>query len=131
MMMMMAPAAKGTPAFSRTDRVRKALMREIADIIKTDLKDHRLDDQVISVTDVELSKDISIAKVYISILADEALQTDLMTILMSYTGKIRKAVGQRIQLRHTPEIHLFLDHSLERGMKLQQLLDKLSKGEVV
>ena len=130
-MMMMMASSNATPAFSRSDRVRKALMREIADIIKTDLKDHRLDDQVISVTDVELSKDISIAKVYISILAEESVQADLMTILMSYTGKIRKAVGHRVQLRHTPEIQLFLDHSLERGMKLQQLLDKISKGEAI
>lgn len=129
MMMMMAPA-NSSPSFSRSDRVRKALMREIADIIKTDLKDYRLEDQVISVTDVELSKDMSIAKVYISILSEEAVQADLMTILLGYTGKIRKAVGQRVQLRHTPEIQLFLDHSLERGMKLQQLLDKITKGEV-
>jgi ribosome-binding factor A len=130
MMMVLGGGQPAASSFSRSDRVRKAIMREVADIIKTEVKDYRLEDQVISVTDVELTKDLSVAKVYISIFsADEAQQTELMNVLLGYTGKIRKAIGQRIQLRHTPEIQLFLDHSLERGVKLQQLLDKIAKGE--
>jgi ribosome-binding factor A len=126
----MMPAGNNRQTFTRADRVRKALMREIADIIATEIKDPRLDNQVISITDVEVSTDLSVAKVYISILADEAQQTELMTLLLGYKGKIRKAVGQRIQLRHTPELSLHLDTSLERGTHLSLLLEKIARGEL-
>jgi ribosome-binding factor A len=117
--------------FSRVDRVRKAIMRELGDILKMEIQDPRLDDIVISVTDVELTPDLTVAKAYLSIyLDDEEERNEVMTILMGHQSRIRKAIGQRIRLRHTPEIHLKFDNSLERGVRISMLLDKISKGEV-
>jgi ribosome-binding factor A len=79
---------------------------------------------------VELSSDLRHAKLFISILADEDRQNEMMTILLDSIPKIRKHVGQRIQLRHTPEIELELDRSLERGARVSQLLDRIARGEV-
>jgi ribosome-binding factor A len=117
--------------FTRADRVRKAIMRELGDILKNELQDPRLDDIVISVMDVDLTPDLTVAKAFISIyLDDEDERNQVMTILMGHQAKVRKAIGQRIRLRHTPEIHFKFDDSLERGVRISMLLDKISKGEV-
>jgi ribosome-binding factor A len=121
------PSEKTNP---RLERVRKAIMRELASLIANDLKDPRLDHQVISITDVEVTNDLSHAKVFISILGDEEERNQLMTLLLDYKGKLRKGLSQTLQLRHTPELHLHLDDSLERGLRMSQLLDKIAKGEL-
>jgi ribosome-binding factor A len=116
--------------FSRQDKVRKALMREVSAIMSTEIREPALQDQVVSVTDVELSADMRHAKVFISIMADEAKQAELLELLQAHQPLIRQQVGQRIRLRHTPEIHMFLDDSLERGSRISQLLDQISRGEL-
>ena len=118
-------------SYSRTDRVRKALMREMGDILRNGLKDPRLTDTVISVTDVEVSGDLRHAKVFVSILTDDDdYKVELMTLLMSYEVKIRKEVAQRIKLRYVPEIKLKLDESLERGTHMTSLLNRIERGEL-
>lgn len=114
---------------NRSDKVRKALQREIASIINNDIKDPRFEDQVISVTDVEISGDFRHAKVFVSILADDEERNELMTLLLTYSNRIRKLVGERVRLRYTPEIHLKLDESLERGTRVSVLLDQIARGE--
>lgn len=116
--------------FSRADRVRKALMKEIADILRTEVKDPTLANEVISVTDVELSGDLGHAKVYLSIFGEVEHQQAIMEKVTGWTPRIRSAVGKRIRLHHTPEIIFFLDNSLERGTHVTELLNKISRGEV-
>jgi ribosome-binding factor A len=125
-----APFMTSRQTFSRNDRVRKALMKEMADILMTEIKDPRFDHQVISVTDIDLSGDLSHAKIFFSILADEDTRTELMTLILEYKPRIRKAIGQRIRLRHTPDIDLRLDDSLERGTRITALLNKIERGEL-
>jgi ribosome-binding factor A len=123
--------ASSSSSYSRTDRVRKALMREMGDILRNGLKDPRLTDTVISVTDVEVSGDLRHAKVFVSILTDDDdYKVELMTLLMSYEVKIRKEVAQRIKLRYVPEIKLKLDESLERGTHMTNLLNRIERGEL-
>ncbi len=116
--------------FSRTDRVRKAIIREFSDILTHDVKDPKLVNQLISVTDVEVSGDMRHAKVFVSIMGEESLQNEIMDVLKENTPKIRSAIGQRIRLRYTPEIDVRLDNSLERGSRVTQLLNQISRGEV-
>lgn len=116
--------------FSRTDRVRKAIIREFSEILTHDVKDPRLVNQLISVTDVEVSGDMRHAKVFVSIMGEESLQNEIMEVLKENTPKIRSAIGQRIRLRYTPEIDVRLDNSLERGSRVTQLLNQISRGEV-
>lgn len=116
--------------FSRTDRVRKALMREISEIIRRQIKDPRLAEEVISVTDVDVSKDFRHAKVYVSIFGTPEVQQELMNILAEWAPQVRTEVGKRVRLHHTPEILFYLDNSLERGSRVTQLLDQISRGEV-
>ncbi|XVJ51533.1 MAG: 30S ribosome-binding factor RbfA [Vampirovibrio sp.] len=117
--------------FSRVDRVRKAIQRELGDILRTEIKDPRLEDLVISITEVDLTPDLSVAKVYFSIfLDDNDERQEVMTILISHQAKARKALGQRIRLRHTPELLFKFDDSLERGVRMSQLLDQIARGEL-
>ncbi len=116
--------------FSRSDRVRKALMREVSDIIRREVKDPRLANEVISITDVEVSGDLRHAKLFVSIFGSEDVQSEIMEILKEWTPQVRSEVGKRIRLHHTPEIQFYLDNSLERGSRVTQLLDQISRGEV-
>lgn len=116
--------------FSRADRVRKAVIREFSDILANEIKEPRLVNQLISVTDVEVSNDLRHAKVFVSVMGEEAKQKEIMAILKESEPKFRQAIGQRIRLRYTPEIDIRLDDSLERGTRVTQLLNQISRGEV-
>ena len=110
----------------RNERVRKTLMKEIADVIRKDLRDPRISG-VISITDVEVSHDNSFAKVYFSVFAtDDAAKQKTIEALEANVSKIRYEVGKRIRLRLTPELRFIPDDSIERGTKVMDLIDKLS-----
>lgn len=114
----------------RNERVRKTLMKEIADIIQKDIKDSRISG-IISITDIELAHDNSFAKVYFSVFTkDEEKKQKTIEALEENVSKIRYEVGKRIRLRLTPELRFIPDDSLERGTKVMDLIDKISKGEI-
>ncbi len=116
--------------FSRADRIRKALIREISDVIATVVKDPLMADKIISVTDVDLSRDFSHAKVYISILGSTEAQNDVMALIEEFTPKIQSEVGRRLKLRYTTRLVFRMDDSLERGTRVNELLKKIADGEV-
>lgn len=114
----------------RNERVRKTLMKEIADIIQKDIKDPRISG-VISITDIELAHDNFFAKVYFSVFTtNEETKQQTIDALEDNVSKIRYEVGKRIRLRLTPELRFIPDDSLERGTKVMDLIDKISKGEL-
>ena len=113
----------------RNERVRKTLMKEIADIIQKDIRDPRIAG-VISITDIDISHDNSFAKVYFSVFAPEDAKQKTIEALEENVPRIRYEVGKRIRLRLTPELRFIPDDSLERGTKVMDLIDKISRGEV-
>ena len=113
----------------RNERVRKTLMKEIADIIQKELKDSRIHG-VVSITDIEMSHDNSYAKVYYSVFAPDKEKELTIKAISENTPKIRFEVGKRIRLRLTPELRFIPDDSLERGSNVTQLINKISKGEI-
>jgi len=115
--------------FSRGERIRKALIKEISDIIQRQVKDPRISG-IVSVTDVDLSADYGYAKVYISIYGTDEQKENTMEAIEDSTPYIRKEVGRRIRLRHVPELEFRKDDSLERGSRITSLIDKISKGEI-
>ena len=111
----------------RNERVRKELMRDISDILR---KEVRGLEGVVSVVDVEVSHDNSYAKVIYSVLGSpEQVEKD-KEIIERNTGKVRYEVGKRIRLRVTPEIKFVFSDGLEKGSKVLDLIDKISKGEI-
>lgn len=112
----------------RIDRLREQMKAEISDILRREMKDPRLG--FVSVTDVEMSQDLRHAKVYVSILGDEAAKRETIAALQGAVGFVRTEIGRRIRLRHTPEIVFKLDESIERGARIFELLEQI-KGEAV
>ena len=113
----------------RNERVRKTLMKEIADIIQRELKDSRIHG-VVSITDIEMAHDNSFAKVYYSVLASDSEKENTIKAITDNTSKIRYEVGKRIRLRLTPELRFIPDDSLERGAHVTDLINKISRGEI-
>lgn len=113
----------------RNERVRKTLMKEISDILLREIKDPRISG-VVSITDVEISSDNSSAKVFFSVYGDEKKKADIKAALEANTSRIRHEVGKRIRLRHTPTLNFIEDESLERGVRINKLIDKISRGEI-
>ena len=114
----------------RNERVRKTLIKEIADIVQKEIRDPRIKG-MISITDVEVSHDNSFAKVFFSVLAgNEEDKEKTAEALIDNTPKIRYEIGKRIRLRLTPELKFYPDESLERGTKITDLINKISRGEI-
>jgi ribosome-binding factor A len=114
---------------SRADKVRKALIREVSDLLQKNIKDPRISG-LVSVTDIDLSNDCRYAKVFVSVYGSEEERQKTMQALESSTGYIRSEIGKRISMRFTPEIKFKIDDSLERGARVTDLLNKISQGEL-
>ena len=113
----------------RNERVRKALMREISDIIFREIKDPQICGMV-SITDVDVSSDNSAARVFYSVFGDDAVKEKTSKALERHVGQIRYEVGKRIRLRKTPTLLFILDDSMERGAKMMELINKIERGEI-
>ena len=116
------------PAF-RNEKIRKTLMKEISDIIQKKLNDSRIGG-VVSIIDLEVAHDNSYAKVYYSVFAPDDVKQKAVEAIEEDAPKIRYEVGRRIRLRLTPELKFILNDSLERGARVTDLINKISKGEI-
>lgn len=110
----------------RNERVRKTLMKEIADILQKDIRTPAM----VSILDVEISHDNSFAKIFYSVFGSEEQKKKTIEIVEQHVSKIRYEVGKRIRLRLTPELRFVYDDSIERGTKVTELINKISRGEI-
>ncbi|MGL4773606.1 MAG: 30S ribosome-binding factor RbfA [Clostridium sp.] len=108
----------------RGGRINEEVKREISNLIQNEIKDPRLS-AMISVTAVKVTKDLAYAKVYVSIFTmnEEEKQNNLQA-LKSASSFIRREIGQRVKLRHCPQIIFELDDSIDYGMRIEELLVK-------
>lgn len=113
----------------RPERVAHLMRREIADILSNRLRDPRVGNWV-SVTDVEVTGDLSFARVYVSVL-DADNRDRIMKALDKAAGFVRRELAPRLGLREVPEIRFALDRSLETGARVEDLLRKLHSGEAI
>lgn len=111
----------------RVGRVGEQIKKELSLILQTELKDPRIG--FITVTGVEMTSDLSQAKVYLSVLGKDVEKEDTLKALAKGSGFIRSELGRRIRFRHTPELIFKFDHSIEYGSHIEGLLQKLNNGE--
>lgn len=104
----------------RADRVAEAIKAEVSDIIRNGIKDPRIG--FVTVVDVEVSRDLQHARVYVSVLGDERAQKATLEGLQSARGFIRGEIGHRIRLRLVPEVDFRVDSSIARGARIASLL---------
>lgn len=109
--------------FSRTRRVEAQIQRELAQLIQFELKDPRVG--LVTVSGVEVSKDLAYAKVYVTALGDEAHSVDdMLAALKHAAGFLRHELGKRLTTRVTPQLNFVYDASVERGAHLSALIDE-------
>lgn len=108
----------------RATRVGEQMKKELGDILGRKLKDPRIG--FLTVTDVEVSGDLQIAKVYISVLGDEKKREETLKGLAKAKGYIRSEIGNRIRLRKTPELHFEFDESVDYGNRIESLIAELN-----
>lgn len=101
----------------RTGRVSEDIKREIVALIR-ELKDPRVRDKILTVVRVEVSSDLSYAKVYVSSMNGIDDAKEAVKGLISATGLIRREVGNKLHLRKTPELKFIADDSVEHGMEI-------------
>ena len=108
----------------RTRRVAELIRRALADIIRDRLPDRGLG--LLSITATEVTRDLSRATVFISLLGEEEDQERATKILNEESSVLRYELSRTLNLRHTPEIKFRYDVSIERGARLSRLIDDLS-----
>lgn len=111
----------------RGGRINEEVRREVSNIIQNEIKDPRMT-AMVSVTSVKVTKDLRYAKVYVSIFSktDEE-KNDTLEALKRASGFIRKEIGIRINLRYNPQIIFELDDSINYGMHIDKLIEKVKE----
>ena len=111
----------------RGGRINEEVRREISNIIQNEIKDPRLT-AMVSVTNVKVTKDLRYAKVFVSIFAkNDEEKNNSFVALKNASGYIRKEIGQRIYLRYNPQIIFELDESINYGMHIEKLIQKVKE----
>lgn len=111
--------------YKRSQRVSDLLREEIADIIMNKLKDPRVG--FITVTGVDITEDLKLARVYISTLKEEERDVTL-EIINSAKGFIRTELSKRVRMKFIPSLTFLVDESLEYGDKIERLLKEIRSG---
>ena len=109
--------------FERIERISEEVKRECAAIIR-ELKDPRIP-EFISVTNVQVTRDLKFAKVYVSIFQKDCDKEAAIKGLNNSAGFVRREIGKRVQLRYTPEFTFILDNSIEYGAHINEVLKNL------
>jgi ribosome-binding factor A len=104
----------------RADRVAGMLRRELADIVQHAFE-YDIPRGLISITDVEVARDLSHAKIYVAVLEIEQAP-EILAFLNENVGQVRRELGTRIRLRLTPSLKFLHDTSSESGQRIEQLL---------
>ena len=106
-------------SFYRSDRVSAQLRRELGTLVHEAVREHGLPS--ISVSDVEVTRDLAHAKVFVTALQPER-SAEAMKGLKELTKPLRYELGKAMKLRHVPELHFHYDDSVDRGERIEQLL---------
>ena len=107
--------------FSRNQRLGNQVLRTLNELLRFETKDPRLEG--VSLTAVDLSRDLSVARVYFSLLDPEGNAEPVQQGLEKATGFLRAKLGQAIKVRHVPELRFEHDDSAAEGQRISNLID--------
>jgi len=110
-------------ASTRLQRITKLLKEEISRIIREEINDPRLG--FVSITDIEMTPDLRIAHIYVSVYGTPEEQEATIGVLVRASRFLRGELGKQVEMRYTPELHFYLDRSIERGAHVFELLNTI------
>jgi len=113
-------------SFHRTDRISAQLRRELGTLVRDAVAEHGLPS--VSVSDVEVTRDMAHAKVYFTALQSERA-AEALKGLKAVAPEIRFRLARAVKMRHVPELHFHYDDSVDRGERIDQLLRDLDQDE--
>jgi ribosome-binding factor A len=112
--------------FQRSERVAGQLRRDLARLIQQEIKDP--DVGFVSVSDVEVTRDLAHAKVFVTVFKPEKALESLKALRRA-SSFLRTRLGQELRLRHVPELHFIHDDSVEQGSRIDDLISKALKSD--
>ena len=110
----------------RIQRVNNLIRHEISDLLQRQAKDPRLG-TFVAVTEVSTSPDLRYAKIFVSRIGSEEEKQETLSVLATASRFFRRELAKRLDLPRIPELNFHWDDSIERGDRLLQLIDKVSK----
>lgn len=116
-------------SYDRLHRVAALIQTELAKIIQSEMQDRRM--AIVTITGVDVSRDLSHAKIFVGILSDEqALIDELLSVLNQSAKLLRFRLANEISLRNTPQLKFYYDDTLLRGNKISTLVNRLIKDDI-
>ena len=113
--------------FSRSQRVTEQIRRELAELLRLEVKDPRIG--LITLTDVEISPDYAHAKVFFTSMDGEEGLEEVLRGLQRASGFLKRELRRRIRIHTTPELHFHYDASVEQGSRLSRLIDEVVRED--
>lgn len=112
----------------RINRISEEVKKIVSELLTRGLKDPRINSMT-SITKVEVTGDLRYANIFVSVLGDKSIKEETLKGLESAKGFIRKEIGSKIDLRYVPEPIFHLDESIEQGIYISKLIDKINKTD--
>jgi len=106
---------------ARNRKIADAIQRELSELIRLEMRDPRV--TMVTLTDVEVARDNSHAKVFFTSMGTEAQVASCQHGLQSAAGFLRSQLAHRLTIRTVPQLHFEVDNSIERGVRLSKLID--------
>lgn len=110
-----------TKTIPRTRRVGEQIRRELAELIRDELRDPRL--ALISMTSVEVSRDLAYARIFVTLMGDPTERNERVAELNRAAPLLRRELGRRMRLRVIPKLEFRYDEIVEQGARLSALID--------
>jgi ribosome-binding factor A len=108
----------------RNGRINEEIKKEVSNTIQNKIKDPRKS-AMVSVTNVETTKDLTYTKIYVSIFGSEASKKETLQALKSSTSLIRKEIGLHVKLRHVPQVIIEVDETIEKAIHLEGIFNQI------
>ena len=111
----------------RVQRTSQDVMRELSSILR-EMKDPRIADAMLSIVKIDLDRDLTSCKVYVSSMKDYEAAKAAVKVLKAAAGFVRKELGTRIEMRHSPEIRFIADDSIAHSADIARVLKQLEES---
>ncbi len=109
----------------RMQRINDQIRDELAELLAREIDDPRLRGTIISITGVETAPDLSVSRIFVSVLGTEAEAEETVKQIRRAVSFFRRELAARLNLRHTPELDFRLDRSIAEGAHIEKLLREI------
>jgi len=111
----------------RVERVAALIRRETSELLINGIRDERVHQGMVSITEVEVSGDLQHCKIFVSIYGDDSQKQEVLAGLQAASGFLRGELGRRLQMRRAPEVVFQQDRGIEKGTTVLNLLNRLEE----